>query len=221
MPTIAIVGAGPGMGLSIARVFGGHGFQVALISRSKPKLDNLVAQLGETGITSAAFPADVADLPALTAALEQAAARFGAIDVLEYSPYGGLVVVNPEQVTVDNLRAQIEHLLYGAVTATRAVLPAMLETGAGTLLFTTGGGAINPYPMLATMNMAQAALRNWVRNLHNTLADRGVHAAIVAINLLPATTAPEGVPHAAPDDIAQVYWDLHTRRDRPEHLVAA
>jgi NAD(P)-dependent dehydrogenase (short-subunit alcohol dehydrogenase family) len=209
------------MGLSIARVFGGHGFQVALISRSKPKLDNLVAQLGDTGITSAPFPADVADLPGLTAALEQAAARFGAIDVLEYSPYGGLDVVNPDQVSVDNLRPQIEHLLYGAVTATRAVLPAMLESGAGTLLFTTGGGAINPYPMLATMNMAQAALRNWVRNLHNTLADRGVHAATVAINLLPATTAPEGVPHAAPDGIAQVYWDLHTRRDRPEHLVTA
>jgi NAD(P)-dependent dehydrogenase (short-subunit alcohol dehydrogenase family) len=221
MSTIAIVGAGPGMGLSIAQVFGAHGFQVALISRSKPKLDKLVAQLGETGITSAAFPADVADLTALTTALEQAAARFGAIGVLEYSPYGGLDVVKPEEVTVDNLRPQIEHLLYGAVTATRAVLPAMLETGAGTLLFTTGGGAINPYPMLATMNMSQAALRNWVLNLHKTLAHRGVHAAAVAINLLPATTAPEGVPHAAPDSIAQVYWDLHTLRDRPEHLVTA
>jgi hypothetical protein len=75
--------------------------------------------------------------------------------------------------------------------------------------------------MLATMNMAQAGLRNWVRNLHQTLADRGIHAATVAINLLPAATAPEGIPHAAPDDIAQVYWDLHIRRDRPEHLVSA
>jgi NAD(P)-dependent dehydrogenase (short-subunit alcohol dehydrogenase family) len=221
MPTIAIVGAGPGMGLSIAKVFGGHGFQVVLISRSRDKLDNLVAQLAAAGITAGAFPADVANVPALTAALEQAAARFGAIDVLEYSPYGGLDMVSPEEVTVDNLRLQIEHLLYGAVTATRAVLPAMLQSGAGTLLFTTGGGAINPYPMLASMNMAQAALRNWVHNLHATLADQGVHAATVAINLLPATTAPEGVPHAAPDAIAQAYWDLHTRRDRPEHLVTA
>src|SRR5690242_16919750 len=97
----------------------------------------------------------------------------------------------------------------------------MLEAGAGTLLFTTGGGAISPYPMLATMNMAQAALRNWVHNLHHTLAGKGVHAATVAINLLPAATAPEGVPHASPDDIAQVYWDLHATRDRYEHLVAA
>jgi NADP-dependent 3-hydroxy acid dehydrogenase YdfG len=221
MPTIAIVGAGPGMGLSIAKVFGGHGFQVALTSRSKDKLDALVAQLAESGITAAAFPADVSDLPALTAALEQAAERFGRIDVLEFSPHSGLSMVNPSEVTVDNLRPAIEHLLYGAVTATQAVLPAMLDAGTGTLLYTTGGGAINPYPMLATLNTAQAALRNWVHNLHNTLGDRGIHAANVAINLLPSATAPDGVPHADPDDIAQIYWDLHTRHDRPEHLVSA
>lgn len=221
MPTIAIVGAGPGMGLSIAKVFGGNGFQVALISRSKDKLDTLVAQLTESGISAAAFPADVADRPALTAALEQAAEHFGGIDVLEFSPYGGLDMVYPADVTVDNLQPEIEHLLYGAVTATNAVLPAMLAAGAGTLLFTTGGGAINPYPMLATMNMAQAALRNWVHNLRNSLADKGIYAALVAINLMPTATAPEGVPHADPDDIAQAYWDLHSRRDRPEHLVTA
>jgi short-subunit dehydrogenase len=69
MPTIAIVGAGPGMGLSIAKVFGGHGFQVALISRHKDKLDTLVAQLTDSGITTDAFPADVADRASLTAVL--------------------------------------------------------------------------------------------------------------------------------------------------------
>jgi hypothetical protein len=90
MPTIAIVGAGPGLGLPVAKVFGDHGFQVALISRSKGNVDTLVATLAKSGITAAAFPADIADRAALTSALEQAAERFGAIDVLEFSPYGGL-----------------------------------------------------------------------------------------------------------------------------------
>jgi NADP-dependent 3-hydroxy acid dehydrogenase YdfG len=40
-------------------------------------------------------------------------------------------------VTVDNLQPQIEYYLYGAVAATRQVLPTMLDAGAGTLLFTT------------------------------------------------------------------------------------
>jgi NADP-dependent 3-hydroxy acid dehydrogenase YdfG len=118
----------------------------------------LVAQLADSGITAAAFPADVSDHPALTAALEQAAARFGTIDVLEFSPYSGLAVVNPAEVTGDNLQTEIEHILYGAVIATQTVLSAMLAAGTGTLLFTLGGGAINPYPMLATMNMAQARI---------------------------------------------------------------
>jgi NADP-dependent 3-hydroxy acid dehydrogenase YdfG len=90
VPSIAIVGAGPGMGLAIARTFGSKGFDVALIARNRANLDDLVAQLGADGITAAAFPADVLDRDALTQALNDATARFGGIDVLEYSPVGGL-----------------------------------------------------------------------------------------------------------------------------------
>jgi NADP-dependent 3-hydroxy acid dehydrogenase YdfG len=153
--------------------------------------------------------------------LEDASAHFGGINVLEYSPYAGLVSVSPLEVTVDNLQPQIEQLLYGAVTAVQTALPAMLEASAGTLLFTTGGGAITSYPRLATMNSAQAALRNWVFNLNSVLAGKGIYAANVAINVMIAANAPAGVPHAAPDDIAQVYWDLHSRRDEVEHVVTA
>jgi NADP-dependent 3-hydroxy acid dehydrogenase YdfG len=172
MPTIAIVGAGPGLGLSIARVFGSHGFDGALISRNESKLGALVAQLAVNGTTAAAYPADVTDRSSLTSALEQVAAHFGTVDVLEYSPYGGLVTVSPLEASVDNLQPEIEHHLYGAISAAQAVLPAMLKAGGGSLLFTTGGGAITPYPMLSTMNAAQAALRNWVLNLNGVLADK-------------------------------------------------
>ncbi|GAA4720651.1 SDR family NAD(P)-dependent oxidoreductase [Phytohabitans rumicis] len=220
MPTIAIVGAGPGLGASIAKTFGGHGFQVALIARSKDKLEALAAELGESGISAAGFPADVSDRLALSTALGNAAAQFGTIDVLEFSPYGGLVPVYPQEMTVDNLRPQIEESLYGAVTAVNAVLPAMIEAGTGTLLFTTGGGAINPYPMLATTNAAHAALRNWVFNLNGVLADKGIHAANVAINVFIGAQPPsEGIPYAAPDDLAQIYWNLHVDRDQAEVVV--
>ncbi|WP_392872518.1 SDR family NAD(P)-dependent oxidoreductase [Streptomyces sp. LN499] len=90
MTSIAIIGAGPQLGLSIARTFGAQGFDVALISRNRAKLDNLVAQLAAEGINAAAFPADVLDRDALTQALKDAAAQFGGIDVLEYSPVGSL-----------------------------------------------------------------------------------------------------------------------------------
>jgi NADP-dependent 3-hydroxy acid dehydrogenase YdfG len=221
MSAIAIIGAGPGLGASLGKVFGTQGFDVALISRSKANLDVLATGLGEKGVTAEGFAADVADTASLTAALEAAAARFGRIDVLEFSPYAGLVRVSPADVTPGNLRPAIEELLYGAVTATQAVLPAMLQAGSGTLLYTTGGGAITPYPFLATLNAAQAALRNWARNLHNALAGQGIHAATVAINAMITGNPPPGIPAIAPDDLAQAYWNLHTRRDHAEIVLPA
>ncbi|MDX3233540.1 SDR family NAD(P)-dependent oxidoreductase [Streptomyces sp. ME19-01-6] len=221
MPTIAIVGAGTGMGLAIARTFGSRGFDVALISRTKEKLQTLVGQLGQEGITAEAFAADVLDRPSLTAALDAVKARFGGIDVLEYSPAAhspvpGLTLVAPSEVTADNLQPQIEYVFYGAVAAGRTVLPAMREAGAGTLLFTSGGGSVDPIPMLGNVNAAGAALRNWVINLGKELDGSGVHAAHVAINVWIGDGGPEGFPTATPEQIAPVYWDLHENRDRSE-----
>jgi NAD(P)-dependent dehydrogenase (short-subunit alcohol dehydrogenase family) len=223
VPTIAVIGAGPGMGLAIARTFGTRGFDVALIARTPSKLDALVEQLGQDGIKSAAFPADVMDRPALTAAVEAAASHFGSLDVLEYSPaphapVTGLTMVTPSESTVDDLQPQLEYNLYGAVTAARAVLPAMREAGAGTLLFTTGGGSVNPIPMLGNVNAAAAALRNWVLNLHNELAGTGVYAAHVAISTWIGDNAPAGFPSATPEQIAPLYWDLYESRDQAEHV---
>ncbi|RSM97127.1 short-chain dehydrogenase [Nonomuraea sp. WAC 01424] len=216
MPTIAIVGAGPGLGASLGKVFGGHGYDVALISRSKDNLGRLATGLARHGVAAEGFPADAADPASLTAALQAAATRFGRIDVLEFSPYAGLVQVRPADVTLDNLAPAIQEILYGAVAATQAVLPAMIEAGAGTLLYTTGGGAISPYPFLATLNAAQAGLRNWVHNLHNTLAEQGVYAGVVAVSAMIGDNPPEGYPTIAPDTLAQHYWNLHTQRDRAE-----
>lgn len=226
MPTLAIVGAGPGMGLAIARTFGSRGFDVALIARTRGKLEALVAQLSQEGITAAAFPADILDRAALTDALDAAEARFGGVDVLEYSPalhspLPGLTLAVPSEVTVGNLQPMIEHGFYGAVTAAKAVLPAMREAGAGTLLFTTGGGSVDPVPMFGNVNPAQAALRNWVINLDKELAGSGVHAAHVAINVWIGGGGPDGSPTATAEQIAPLYWDLHENRDRSEAVFSA
>jgi NADP-dependent 3-hydroxy acid dehydrogenase YdfG len=86
MPTIAIVGAESSLGLSAAKVFGRHGFDVALISRSQGNLEAIGAQLSEENITWAACPGDVANRASLTCALERATEHFEGVDVLEFSP---------------------------------------------------------------------------------------------------------------------------------------
>ncbi|MEU0074949.1 SDR family NAD(P)-dependent oxidoreductase [Streptomyces sp. NPDC006332] len=219
MTSIAIIGAGPQLGLAIARTFGSQGFDVALISRNREKLDSLVGKLTAEDITAAAFPADVIDREALGQALQDAAARFGGIDVLEYSPVGTLgstVLTTPAETEPAHLQHEIDQL-YGAVTATRAVLPAMREAGSGTLLYTTGAGSIDPVPQVGNVNAAAAALRNWAINLHKELDGTGVQAAHVGIDVSIGTPAVPGFPTAQPEEISPVYWQLHTtERDRAE-----
>jgi NADP-dependent 3-hydroxy acid dehydrogenase YdfG len=226
VPTIAIVGAGPGMGLAIARTFGSHGFDVALIARNRVKLDELAGRLAADGITAAAFPADVLDRDALTQALKDAATHFGGIDVLEYSPGGTLgstVLTVPTETEPSHVQHEMEFQLYGAIAATRAVLPAMREAGAGTLLYTTGAGSVDPVPQVGNVNAAAAALRNWVVNLHKELAGTGIQAAHIAVDVMigDADAVVPGIPSAPADQIAPVYWELHTHRDEAERVFTA
>ncbi|MGO4615070.1 SDR family NAD(P)-dependent oxidoreductase [Nocardia sp. 2TAF39] len=222
MTSIAIVGAGPQLGLAIARTFGFHGLDVALIARNRTKLDDLVGQLTVEGITAAAFPADVLDHEALTQALEDAATQFGGIDVLEYSPVGtfeSTVLTLPAETEPSHVQGAMEFQLYGAIAATKAVLPAMREAGAGTLLYTTGAGSIDPDPRVANVNAAAAALRNWAMNLHKELADAGIQAAHVGIDVAIGASFLPGAPVAQPEEISPVYWELHTtHRDEAERV---
>ena len=220
MTSIAIVGAGPQLGLAIARTFGSQGYDVALIARNRAKLDDLVDTLTAEGITAAAFPADVLDRDTLTQALKDAATRFGGIDVLEYSPvgtFGVTTLTTPSGTEPSHVEFEMNFQLYGAIAATQAVLPAMREAGAGTLLYTTGAGSIDPVPQVGNVNAAAAALRNWVINLHKELDGTGIQAAHVGIDVSIGTPAVPGFPTAQPEEISPVYWELHTtRRDQAE-----
>jgi NADP-dependent 3-hydroxy acid dehydrogenase YdfG len=228
MPAIALVGAGPRLGLSLGKIFGGNGFDVALIARSKERLDELTGKLAAEGVTAASFPADVTDRPALAAALDHAAGQFGAISVLHYASPGtgsteALRSTGPLEVTVGNLQPQIESICYGAMTATHAVLPAMLAAGTGTLLYTTGGSSVTPAPVFVSAGIAGAALRKCALTLNGALASTGIYAGHIAIGTWIAGTpgAPEGAPLKDPDDIARLYWDLHTARTPAGHVISA
>jgi short-subunit dehydrogenase len=227
MPTIALVAAGSRLGLSLAKVFGARGFAVALIARSEPHLRTFTEQLAAEGVPAAGFAADVADRSALTAALDNAAERFGGIDVLQFSaPYarvGDGWMTGVLDVTAENLAPQIELACYGAVAATRAVLPAMVAAGTGSLLYTTGASSVVPTPWAGSAGAAGAALRNWALNLNGALADKGIYAGHVAIGAWITGTPgmPDNVTSIEPDDIARVHWDLHANRGTAEHLITA
>ncbi|BCJ36675.1 short-chain dehydrogenase [Actinocatenispora thailandica] len=228
MPTIAIVGAGARLGLSLGRVFGRHGYQVALLARNPERLDGLVQQLTAENVDAAGFTADVLNRPGLTDALARAADRFGGIDVLEYSPTvagaaSGGAYTSAVDLTVDGVQAQVDTTCHGALAATRAVLPAMRAAGSGALLYTTGAASVHPTPMFAGPGIAAAGLRNWVLNLNALLADEGVYACHVSIGVwLEGTPTPTpDTPTTHPDVLAETYWQLAAARTEPERLITA
>ncbi|MDN5851996.1 MAG: SDR family NAD(P)-dependent oxidoreductase [Actinomycetia bacterium] len=225
MPTIAIVGAGSGLGLSIAKAFGDNGFSVALVSRTQEKLDALAAELNEAGIEAVGFAADVMDPDSVAAAFDRVKAHFGAVDVLEYSPaphtpVPGLSNPTPLEATRANIQPQIDYYLYGGIAATEQVLHGMLERGSGTILYTTGGTSKDPLAGPAeftTPTIGSGALRSYALKLHQETEDTGVYVAHVPI----FAWIGNGGPEAQPATIAGHYWAVHTTRDGAEQPYVA
>jgi NADP-dependent 3-hydroxy acid dehydrogenase YdfG len=206
--SLVIVGAGPNLGLAIARRFGREGFSVGLVSRNQEKLDGLAGELEADGITAAGAAADIRDSDGLAAAIRSLADRLGAVEVLEYSPLPAREFMKPIlETTVDDVRGPLEFSVLGAVAATQAVIGPMLDAGRGTILFTTGGAAIKPYPLRAGVGISFAGEVAYARMLHEEVAPRGVHVAHTAI---PGRIAP-GEDHE-PEDIAEILWSHHANR---------
>ena len=89
MTTFALIGAGPGLGLATARRFGVAGHSVALVARSRRRLDELTAALLRANITARGFAADVLDPASLSAALDEAATALGRSRSSSTAPYPG------------------------------------------------------------------------------------------------------------------------------------
>ncbi|WP_033341525.1 SDR family NAD(P)-dependent oxidoreductase [Catenuloplanes japonicus] len=214
MPTLAIVGAGPGLGASLARRFGRDGYRVALISRNPA---SLTERLRGDGVDAYGYPADVLVPRTLHDALTSAAEDLGGVDFLEYSPAPGqagpLAPVAATDLTVESVSRQIEYYLYGGITAVQAVLPAMISRGSGTIVVSTGASS-GPviHPPFGNIAAATAALRNWTLHLHAALAPQGIYAAHVAI----AAWIGRGGPKSDPDVIAESYAELVRDRTEPE-----
>jgi NADP-dependent 3-hydroxy acid dehydrogenase YdfG len=206
--SIVIVGAGPNLGAAVARRFGREGLAVGLVSRNEDKLAELTAALTADGLTAGYAAADIRDTDALSSAITGLAGRLGPVEVLEYSPLPAREFMKPIlETTVDDVRGPLEFSVLGAVAAVTTVVEPMVQRGSGTILFTTGGAAVNPYPARAGVGISFAAEVAYARMLHDELAPRGIHVGHTAI----AGRIAPGGDHE-PADIADALWDQHVRR---------
>src|SRR3954466_7829425 len=167
---LLIIGAGPGLGAAIARRFALGGYRVTLIGRSPDRLDALAKSLVDTGAVVDTEVGDAGDPDALRATLTALYQHRGA---------PGVVVYHASQFTTDSLTsidAAALHQAYdvnvvGGVVAAQTVAPAMRNAGGGTILFTDGGFADHPVPVLASLSLGKAALRSAATMLSSDLAE--------------------------------------------------
>jgi NADP-dependent 3-hydroxy acid dehydrogenase YdfG len=210
MSTIAIIGAGPGLGLTVARRFGREGFSVALISRNQDRLDALATTLRDEGVTAEGFAANVRDTESLRTALEVASERLGLIEVLQYSPLPAKEFMRPVlETTAADLVGPIEFSVYGPVTAARQVVPGMRALGRGTIVFVNGASAVRPRDRVTGTSIAFAGESAYAELLHEALAPEGIHVGQLII--------PRGIgggePSHEPDVLADTIWRMYAERE--------
>jgi NAD(P)-dependent dehydrogenase (short-subunit alcohol dehydrogenase family) len=229
--TIAVLGAGPGLGRSVARRFGREGYRVALVARTPSRVDGLVAELRDEGIDVTGFAADLADREALPGLLDSVTARLGGLDVVEYAPSGpewldlqtGVLDAVPQ-----SFEYPLDLLLRTPVTLARHVLPAMTSRGNGGLLF--GLGAMGPYPPVANVGSAGSAARAYFQNLHIALAPSGVYVGLLQVaGLIGGSDAARrfvadhgaaGLPEPLdPGRLADAFWDMYAARSAFESVI--
>lgn len=209
MTTIALIGAGPGLGIAIARRFGREGFAVALLARTLAHVESIAGDLSRDGITARGYAANVRDPHALTTALDNATRDLGPIEVLEYSPLPQKDFLRPVlETTVDDLTAAVEFSIYGSATAVRHVLPGMRTLGRGTVLFVNGGSGARPNQSVAGTSVAFAGEGAYARMLHDALTEENIHVGQL---IIPGGITP-GHPTHDPAVLAEKLWYMHTAR---------
>lgn len=220
MTSIAIIGAGTGLGAAVARHFGAKGFAVGLISRNQERLDTLAEDLAKDGVQAKGFAADVRDPASIAKALEQVTETLGPIEVLQYSPLPQKDFMRPVlETTPADLVGPIEFSIYGPVAAVHQVLPGMrfLGENRGTILFVNGGSAVKPGRNVTGTSVAFAGQAAYAQLLNEVLGEEGIQVS----QLIIGGRIIDGDTEKDPAVLAGHLWDLHTKRDRFRHQISA
>jgi NAD(P)-dependent dehydrogenase (short-subunit alcohol dehydrogenase family) len=135
--TAIVTGASSGIGYATAKIFAQEGANVIVTARRSDELDSLVAEIVNAGGSAVAVAGDVRDEGLATSLVRTAIERFGGLDIAfnnagivgETGPVSGL--------SSDGWRDTLETNLTSAFLGAKHQVPAMIDRGGGSLIFTS------------------------------------------------------------------------------------
>ncbi len=172
--TAFITGGNSGIGLATARLFVAEGARVAITGRNPATLEAAAKELGPNAL---AIAADATDIAATEAAIKQAVAKFGKLDILfanagipGHTPVGGTTLAAFEQVIRTNITA--------VFFTVQAAAP-HLNDGASIIL---NGSVISVLgnPGYSAYAASKAGVRAMARVMASELSPRGIRVNVVA-----------------------------------------
>jgi short-subunit dehydrogenase len=230
--SIAVFGAGPGLGQAVARRYAREGYAVTLVGRRREPLDRLAGELASAGATAHVITADLADTDDTSRLAEQIRAEAGQLDAFYYAPTPATGFVPAARLTPQRARDFMPLIFYTMVALVQEFLPHMLEQGDGAILTAQGGSTVQGLPHMSGPSPAQAAQRNYLQALHAEVAGQGVYVGMLYVGaairdsafhteMEQARAAGEPVwemPVVDPAHLADLLWTMHGTRGQREAI---
>lgn len=169
-----VTGAGRGLGVDIAKAALAAGHSVVATGREPGKV---TAALGEHD-DLLVLTLDVTRPEDASAAVEAAVAKFGRVDVLVNNAgnfYAGFF----EELSDEQVRRQIDTLLFGPMNVTRSVLPQMRRQRAGLLLTISSTAGLSGGLFLTAYAAAKFGIEGWMESLAPEVASFGIRTMLV------------------------------------------
>ncbi len=175
---VLITGASSGVGAALARALADQGAVVGLIARRRDRLAEVLADCQNTAPESTMWVADLADAPAVGPLALQAWDALGGIDVL----VNNAAIPKRRAVTAldpDEVEAVMRVNFFAPMRMTLAVLPRMLERGAGMIVNVSSVGGRLGIIHECAYSASKFALCGWSESMAVDLHGTGISVKLI------------------------------------------